>query len=77
MGSAIRRRRGNRSASVLASAHDVNLDTWRSIERGKIANPGFFLIADIAAALNVTMEELAEWSREAAPRRAKDDHASE
>lgn len=66
LGSEIRRRRGQASASTLASAHEVNLDTWRRVEQGKVANPGFFLVSDIAAALNVTMDELAASARSGA-----------
>lgn len=66
LGVEIRRRRGRTSASALASAHDVNLDTWRRVEQGKVANPGFFLVAEIAAALNVTMDELAASARSGA-----------
>lgn len=68
LGSEIRRRRGGTSAATLATAHDVNLDTWRRVEQGKVANPGFFLVADIAAALNVTMDDLAASARSGAER---------
>lgn len=66
LGSEIRRRRGATSASTLATTHAVNLDTWRRVEQGKVANPGFFLVADIAAALNVTMDDLATSARSGA-----------
>ena len=66
LGAEIRRRRGGRAASGLAASGDVNLDTWRRVEQGRVPTPGFFLVADIAGALQVGLDELATAARQAA-----------
>ncbi|QWF21777.1 helix-turn-helix domain-containing protein [Nocardioides sp. LMS-CY] len=63
LGAEIRRRRGERPASALASSSGVNLDTWRRVEQGRVPTPGFFLVADIAGALRVGLDELATAAR--------------
>lgn len=65
LGAEIRRRRGSRAASGLAASGGVNLDTWRRIEQGRVPTPGFFLVADIAQALQVGLDELASSARRA------------
>jgi hypothetical protein len=65
LGAEIRRRRGGRAAAGLAASGGVNLDTWRRVEQGKVPTPGFFLVADIADALHVGLDELASAAREA------------
>jgi hypothetical protein len=44
----------------------VSLDTWRRVEQGRVPTPGFFLVADIADALEVGLDELASAARKAA-----------
>lgn len=71
LGAEIRRRRGERAASALASSGGVNLDTWRRVEQGKVPTPGFFLVADIADALQVGLDELASSARRASEGRSE------
>lgn len=68
LGAEIQRRRAGTPASQLASNSGVNLDTWRKVEQGEVPTPGFFLVADIAEALDVSMDDLAD-----AARRARDE----
>lgn len=63
LGAEIRRRRGATPASALAASSGVHLDTWRRVEQGKVAAPGFFLVADIADVLQVPLSELATAAR--------------
>ena len=55
----IRSSRGERATQEqLAQMAGVPLDTLRRLERGVVASPNFFLIADIAVALG---EDINEW----------------
>lgn len=63
LGEEIQRRREPAPASTLASSSGVNLDTLRKVEQGLIAAPGLFLVADIADALQVTLDDLVRASR--------------
>lgn len=47
-----------RSQSEVANEAEVPLDTLRRIEQGRIANPGVFTVAAIAAALGVSLGRL-------------------
>lgn len=60
LGAEIQARRGEIPASALALSSGVSLDTWRRVEQGEVPTPGFFLVCDIAGALNVTMDQLAD-----------------
>jgi transcriptional regulator with XRE-family HTH domain len=58
----------------VAAASGVPTETLRKIETGRIATPAFFTVAAIAAALGITLEEVARRSAgppggEAAPAR--------
>ena len=66
LGTVIQRRRGRTPASVLASSSGVNLDTWRKLEQGEVPTPGIFLVADIADALRVTLDDLVVAARQLA-----------
>ncbi len=68
LGAEIKRRRGGASAASLASSGGVGLDTWRKLEQGEVPTPGFFLVADIAAVLQVTLDELIAAARRQASR---------
>jgi len=59
LGGALRRARGSRSQVELASLAVVPLDTLRKLEQGSTPTPGFFLVAQIAHALGVDLDELA------------------
>lgn len=63
LGAEIQRRRGSASAASLAVASGINLDTWRRVEQGEVAAPGLFLVADMARALRVTLDELVDTAR--------------
>jgi transcriptional regulator with XRE-family HTH domain len=54
-----RRAQGWTQAEVAESA-GLRLDTLRTLEQGKSANPGVFYIVDLARALGVTVEDLTE-----------------
>lgn len=66
LGHEIQLRRAGRSAASLAEAAGVRLDTWRKLEQGGTPTPGFFLVADIAQALEATLDELAGAARQRA-----------
>jgi transcriptional regulator with XRE-family HTH domain len=68
LGEEIQRRREPAPATTLASLSGVNLDTLRKVEQGLIGAPGLFLVADIANALQVTLDDLVEASRRGADR---------
>lgn len=63
LGVEIQRRRSGRSAADLAAAAGVRLDTLRKLEQGGIPTPGFFLIVEIADALEAPLEDLAAEAR--------------
>lgn len=63
LGAEIQERRGGTSVSALASSSGVNLDTWRKLEQGSVPAPGFFLVADIAGALKVSLDDLVSAAR--------------
>ena len=63
LGAEIQSRRSGRSAAQIADAAHVRLDTLRKLEQGGVSTPGFFLIADIAAALEAPLDELAAAAR--------------
>ncbi len=63
LGEEIQRRREPSPASTLALSSGVNLDTLRKVEQGLIGAPGLFLVADIADALQVTLDDLVQASR--------------
>lgn len=52
------RKSKRRSQREIANEADVPLDTLRRIEQGRIANPGVFTIAAIAAALGISLSRL-------------------
>ncbi len=53
-----RRRTAKMTQGQVAAAADMSTDTLRALEQGKSANPGVFLIVDLARELGVTVEEL-------------------
>ena len=54
-----RRHRG-RSAEDLARRAELSVETVRKIERGLVANPGFFTVAALARHLDLQLDDLAE-----------------
>ncbi|UGQ13142.1 helix-turn-helix domain-containing protein [Yinghuangia sp. ASG 101] len=59
LGQALREARGRRSAAEVSAASGVPLDTLRKIERGAIAMPAFFTVAQLARVLDLDLAELA------------------
>ncbi|MDK1472358.1 helix-turn-helix transcriptional regulator [Streptomyces sp. 549] len=58
-GALLRRARGERSMVDVAAAAGVSAETLRKIETGRAPTPAFFTVAALAAALEVSMDELA------------------
>ncbi len=60
-----------RSAEKVASDAGVSVETVRSIERGRVPNPGIFTVVAIARTLQLDIDELATkaLSRRRKPRR--------
>ena len=68
LGQEIQRRRAGKPASLMASSSGISLDTWRKLEHGEVPTPGFFLVADMASALQVTLDDLVQAARQLADR---------
>lgn len=60
LGRALKRRRGSTPTTQVADRAAVSVDVLRKLEQGKVATPGFFLIARLAHALKVPLDALAE-----------------
>ena len=60
LGSAIQRHRGEKTASQLADEAGISLDVLRKLEQGRVAAPGIFLVAKIADALEVGLDDLVD-----------------
>ncbi|WP_256255726.1 helix-turn-helix domain-containing protein [Streptomyces sp. MUSC 14] len=58
-GTLLRRARGSRSTAEVAAAAGVSAETLRKIETGRAPTPAFLTIAALAAALHVSLDELA------------------
>lgn len=59
LGKALQRHRGGMPTTQVASEAGVSLDVLRKLEQGSVATPGFFLVARIAAALQIPLDDLA------------------
>jgi transcriptional regulator with XRE-family HTH domain len=53
------REQRNLSQEQLAREADVSIDTLRSVEQHRTAAPSFFLVAALAAPLQLSLDELA------------------
>ncbi|MER6171435.1 helix-turn-helix transcriptional regulator [Streptosporangium sp. NPDC001681] len=60
LGALLRQARGTRSMTEVAAAAGLSAETLRKIETGRIPTPAFFTIAALAAALDVSLDVLAE-----------------
>lgn len=60
LGQKLREARGARSAAQIAAESGVPLDTLRKIERGAIAMPAFFTVAQLARVLDLDLATLAD-----------------
>lgn len=54
-----RRRERDKTAEEVAKDAGLSVDTLRQIERGRIANPGLFTVAAVAAHLEMDLDDLA------------------
>ncbi len=59
LGTLLREARGTRSMADIAAASGVPAETLRKIETGRIATPAFFTVAALAAALGLSLEDIA------------------
>jgi transcriptional regulator with XRE-family HTH domain len=59
LGMLLREARGQRSMTEIAAISGVPTETLRKIETGRIVTPAFFTIAALAAALGLSLEEIA------------------
>ena len=58
-GALLRQARGDRSMVEVAAAAGLSAETLRKIETGRAPTPAFFTVAALAAALEVSLDELA------------------
>ncbi|GGL06098.1 hypothetical protein Sme01_55900 [Sphaerisporangium melleum] len=59
LGALLREARGERSMVAIAAAAGVSAETLRKIETGRAPTPAFFTVAALAAALGMSLDELA------------------
>src|SRR5215471_14339914 len=60
LGLLLREARGPRSMAEIAAKSGVPAETLRKIETGRIATPAFFTVAALAAALDLSLEQIAQ-----------------
>jgi transcriptional regulator with XRE-family HTH domain len=58
LGALLRRARGERSMVQVAAQAGLSTETLRKIETGRAPTPAFFTIAALAAALDLSLDEL-------------------
>lgn len=59
LGQMLRQARGQRSMTEIAAASGIPAETLRKIETGRITTPAFFTVAALAAALGLSLEDIA------------------
>jgi transcriptional regulator with XRE-family HTH domain len=59
LGRLLRRARRGRSMAEVAMAAGISAETLRKIETGRIPTPAFFTVAALAAALDLSLDDLA------------------
>jgi len=59
LGMVLREARGHRSMAEVAAVSGVPVETLRKIETGRIATPAFFTVAALAAAVGLSLEQIA------------------
>ncbi|MHA7985031.1 helix-turn-helix domain-containing protein [Rathayibacter sp. CAU 1779] len=63
LGETLRRARGPRSLNDVAAEAGVSPETLRKIETGRLPSPAFGVVAVLASALGLSLDELAaEWA---------------
>lgn len=60
LGLLLREARGPRSMAEISALSGVPAETLRKIETGRIATPAFFTVVALAAALGLSLEEIAQ-----------------
>ncbi|KAA0023102.1 helix-turn-helix domain-containing protein [Antrihabitans cavernicola] len=60
LGELLRTARGARSMVEVARTAGISAETLRKIEAGRIATPAFFTVASLAAALSLSLDDVAE-----------------
>ncbi|MET3986806.1 helix-turn-helix transcriptional regulator [Streptomyces sp. PvR034] len=58
LGALLRESRGSRSMVEVAAAAGLSAETLRKIETGRAPTPAFFTVAALAAALDLSMDDL-------------------
>lgn len=71
LGTMLRRARGGRSMVDVAAVSGVAVETLRKIEAGRVPTPAFFTVVAIAAALDLSLAELAVAVESAAGERVR------
>ena len=66
-GALLRQARGERSMVEVAAAAGLSAETLRKIETGRAPTPAFFTVAALAAALGLSLDELAAACAEGPP----------
>jgi DNA-binding phage protein len=59
LGTLLRQARGERSMVEIAAAAGVSAETLRKIETGRAPTPAFFTVAALAAALGLSLDQVA------------------
>lgn len=59
LGRLLREARGDRSMAEIAARAGISAETLRKIETGRAPTPAFFTVAALAAALGLSMDDLA------------------
>jgi transcriptional regulator with XRE-family HTH domain len=59
LGMLLREARAHRSMAEVAAASGVPVETLRKIETGRIVTPAFFTVAALAAAVGLSLEQIA------------------
>ncbi|TQF05612.1 helix-turn-helix domain-containing protein [Kitasatospora acidiphila] len=65
LGALLRRARGERSMVQVAAQAGLSTETLRKIETGRAPTPAFFTIAALAAALDLSLDDLVQLCRPA------------
>ncbi|WP_204012674.1 helix-turn-helix domain-containing protein [Sphaerimonospora thailandensis] len=71
-GALLRQARGERSMVEVAAAAGLSAETLRKIETGWAPTPAFFTVAALAAALGLSLDELAAACADASARRGSE-----
>ena len=59
LGAQLRAARGGRPMTTVADAAGISVETLRKIETGRIPTPSFATVAAVAAAVDLSLDELA------------------